>query len=125
MVERFFFEGTVDKPRIDFDPQNNLFEITGNSYPEESPKFYIPLIYWITEYVKNPNHQTNLICKLEYFNSLSAKLLYELFFEFEKIKLSGNTISVSWFYKPDDSFILEKGEEYKNVLAIPFNLIAY
>ena len=125
MEKSFFFAGTEDKPKINFDPRNNIFEITGNSFPEESPKFYIPLISWVTEYSDFANPETHVVCKFEYFNSLSAKLLDELFFELQKITKKGKKVSVSWFYQPDDNFILEKGQEYKNVLEIPFNLIPY
>jgi len=125
MEKPFFFAGTEDKPKINFDPKNNTFEISGNSYPEESPKFYIPLIDWITEYSAQPNDQTQVICKFEYFNSLSAKLLYEVFFELQKITEKGKPVSISWYYHPDDHFILEKGQEYKNVLRIPFELIPF
>lgn len=123
MINPFFFAGTEDKPKINFDPKNNIFEITGNSFPEESPKFYIPLIEWIAEYSKQANDNTHVVCKFEYFNSLSAKLLYELFFELQKITNTGKKVSVSWHYDPEDHFILDKGQEYKNVLDMPFNLI--
>lgn len=125
MENPFFFAGTEDKPKINFDPKNNVFEIIGNSFPEESPKFYIPLINWVTEYAKTANTHTHVVCKFDYFNSLSAKLLYELFFELQKIATSDKKVSVSWYYDPEDHFILEKGQEFKNVLKIPFDLISY
>ncbi|OFX84841.1 MAG: hypothetical protein A2W99_06490 [Bacteroidetes bacterium GWF2_33_16] len=125
MEKQFYFPGSEDKPKINFDPKNNVFEIMGNSYPEESPKFYIPLINWVTEYSNYANDKTHVVCKFEYFNSLSAKLLYELFFELQKITESGKKVSISWYYDPNDHFILEKGQEYKNVLEIPFDLISY
>lgn len=125
MEKTFFFAGTEDKPTINFNPQKNIFEISGNSYPEESPKFYIPLIDWISEYSAQPNDHTHVECKFDYFNSLSAKLLYEIFFELQNITKTGNTVTISWYYHPDDLFIFEKGQEYKNVLKIPFELISY
>ncbi|MDX9694397.1 MAG: DUF1987 domain-containing protein [Bacteroidales bacterium] len=125
MKKPFYFEGTEDKPNINFDPQNNIFEMSGNSYPEESPKFYIPLISWITEYAIQPNEDTKVVCKFEYFNSLSAKLLYEVFFALQKIGERGKKVTIEWYFHPDDHFIHEKGLEYKNVLSIPFDLIPY
>lgn len=123
MPDKFFFEGTEDKLQINFDPRNNLFEITGNSFPEESTNFYIPVLHWLDNYTKNPNESTHLICKIEYLNSLSAKFIFELFLILQKITSTGKTVRVSWYYNPNDDFIEEKGDEFKSALEIPFNLI--
>ncbi|MFO7844065.1 MAG: DUF1987 domain-containing protein [Bacteroidales bacterium] len=123
MLQTFESTETRDKPYIIFDPQNSRFEINGNSLPEDTTLFYKPVIEWIIKYAKNPNKTTHLICSLEYFNSSSAKMLYELFIELEKIKDTGNEVKVTWYYDPEDNLIEEKGLEFQSILEIPFDVV--
>lgn len=123
MPDRYFFEGSEDKPKIDFNPQNNFFEITGNSFPEESSKFFIPLIQWLENYTTHPNEHTHLIFKLDYFNSLSGKFIYEILFTLKKITQTSHKVTILWYYNADDTFIEEKGEEFKSAIEIPFEMI--
>ncbi|MEE4196542.1 MAG: DUF1987 domain-containing protein [Bacteroidales bacterium] len=123
MLQTFESAETRDKPYIIFDPLNNHFEIRGNSLPEDTTLFYQPVIEWIIEYAKDPNQVTHLVCSLDYFNSSSAKMLYELFIELEKIKDTGKEVKVTWGYDPDDHLIEEKGLEFKSILEIPFEVL--
>lgn len=122
MLQSFESSETRDKPYIILDQKNSRFEIKGNSLPEDTTLFYTPVIEWIIEYAKNPNKKTHFICDLEYFNSSSAKMLYELFIELEKINETGNQVKVTWYYDSDDNMIEEKGIEFQSILEIPFEV---
>ncbi len=124
MIQTLEITGTRDTPYVLLDAKNNLFQITGNSLPENSAQFFNPIFDWIEEYLKSPNNSTHLICNLEYFNSSSAKMIYQLFVEIEKIKEAGKEIRISWYYESEDKLIEEKGLEYKSILSIPFEMIA-
>jgi hypothetical protein len=123
MLEKLEIKETRDTPEVVFDPENNIFIISGNSLPEDTTEFFTPLFNWLTDYKKNPNDITKLVCELEYFNSSSAKMLYEIFFELEKITENGKQVSIEWIYEKDDKLIEEKGLEYQSVLSIPFEMI--
>ena len=79
MLDKLEIKGTRDTPEVIFDTKNDIFKIKGNSLPEDSTRFFTPIFEWIAEYIKVPNNSTHLICQLEYFNSSSAKMIYELF----------------------------------------------
>ena len=51
MLESFKFQETEDKPWVNLDQKNNIFEIGGKSLPEDSSEFYSPILEWISEYV--------------------------------------------------------------------------
>lgn len=123
MLEPLIIEETEDTPKVILNKENNTFEIEGKSLPENSSEFYSPILGWILEYAKNPNKSTHLICKIEYLNSSSARRLYELFNELEKIPQSGNEAKVSWYYEDGDRLMKNKGNEFKSIVEIPFNLI--
>ncbi|MCK5169388.1 MAG: DUF1987 domain-containing protein, partial [Bacteroidales bacterium] len=95
MLAKLEIKGTRDTPEIILDQENNQFEIAGNSLPEDTTKFFTPIFEWISDYLKSPNKSTHLICKLEYFNSSSAKMFYELFFELQKITKTSSKIKIS------------------------------
>jgi hypothetical protein len=122
MLSRLEIKGTRDTPEIILDQKRNQFEITGNSLPEDATKFFFPIFDWIEKYIQSPNKTTHLICNLEYFNSASAKMLYQIFIELEKIKETDNNVKITWHYESGDNLIEEKGIEYKSILEIPFEL---
>ena len=68
-------EGT---PKIVLDKNNNRFELSGNSLPEDIIGFYRPVYKWIEEYSKQPNQSTKLVIKLNYFNSSSSKAVLDI-----------------------------------------------
>jgi len=113
---------TRDTPYIIFDPENDQFEISGNCLPEDSTKFFEPIFDWIEKYIHDPLKDTILVCKLEYFNSSSAKMFYQVFIELENLKDTGNEIKIIWQYEAGDKLIEEKGLEYQSILEIPFEL---
>lgn len=123
MLSKLELKSTRDTPEITFDPASSQFEIKGNSLPEDTSKFFDPILDWIEEYVKSPNKNTVLKCQLEYFNSSSAKMLYQIFIELEKIKESKHDVKVIWYYEPGDSLIEEKGLEYQSILDLPFEML--
>jgi hypothetical protein len=123
MIQTLEISETRDTPFVLLDAKNNTFKISGNSMPEDSGRFYDPIFDWIEEYIKSPNELTHLVCNLEYFNSSSAKMLYQLFIELENIVEVGKKIKISWHYESEDKLIEEKGLEYQSILSIPFEMI--
>lgn len=123
MLEQFILQETEDKPWVNLDQENNIFEIGGKSLPENSSEFYSPILEWISVYVKNPNKLTHFVCKIEYFNSSSARRFYEIFTELNKIKQTGNEIKVSWHYEEGDRLMKNKGLEFKSIVEIPFEIV--
>ncbi len=124
MLEPIMFQETEDQPWVKLDQENNIFEIGGKSLPENCSAFYSPILKWISEYVKKPNESTHFVCKIEYFNSSSARKFYEIFMELDKISQTGKEIKVSWHYETGDKLMQNKGNEFKTILEIPFELVA-
>ena len=125
MATKIFIEETKQTPFIHFDTEKNMFEISGRSLPEDVNKFYNPIREWITEYVKSPNPDTELVFNLEYFNSSSARIIVKILVELEKIKNTNNNIKVIWKYKEDDELMYDRGIEIQSVVMLPFELQAY
>ncbi|MDQ3394085.1 MAG: DUF1987 domain-containing protein, partial [Bacteroidota bacterium] len=70
-----------------------------------------------------PNEVTILYVKLEYFNTSSSKCLVEVFRKLEKLHNIGKEIKIRWFYEAEDEDMLESGEDFKEILKIPIELL--
>lgn len=124
-MEPLFLNGKDDTPKIHFDKSAGIFEISGRSLPEEVINFYAPVIDWVENYVMQPNDNTVLRLKMIYFNSASQRYLLEVINSFEKIIQKGKNINIEWQYHEDDDEMREAGEEYQDLVNIPFTFLTY
>jgi hypothetical protein len=124
-MEKLELSGSMDCPKIVLDKGNGVFEISGKSLPENVNSFYGPIIGWFEEYFKTPNTETVVTMKMDYINTASSKILLSLFLMFEKASLEGKNIRVNWYYQEDDEDMYDVGEEYAEIVNVPFEIIAY
>lgn len=110
-------------PGILFDNKKGLFKITGKACPEDLAEFYGPVFMWLEEYSKAPNQTTTLEIKLIYYNTASSKALLKILQILEGIHLRGFTVKVKWYYESYDEELLIAGEDYAELLKIPFEFI--
>lgn len=120
-MEIISLEGTEDTPKIILDRGNGIFEISGRSLPEDSAEFYSPIISWIETYGESPNPNTNFVFKLEYFNTASSKLILDVLTTLEDI----DGVSITWYFHEDDEDMEEAGEEFSELVEIPFEFKTY
>jgi len=113
-------EGTSSTPKIYLDKESGKFEIAGRSFPEESRIFYAPVFAWLEEYAKNPNEETFFEFKMEYFNSSSSLLILEILNLLDSIYKKNKKVTISWNYLEIDEDMLEAGEEYSELVSLPF-----
>ena len=120
-MEVINLDGTEDTPRIVLDKANNLFEISGRSLPEDAAEFYEPILNWLEKYKGSENPKTNFMFKLEYFNTASSKLILDILTNLEEIEGA----MVTWYYHEDDEDMQEAGEEFSELVDIPFEFKTY
>jgi len=118
-------EGTEDTPLIDFNVDAGTFEISGRSLPEDAVSFYNPVLEWLDNYYSSPLGETSFDFKLEYFNTASSKLVLDLFMKLEEHASQGNTTKVNWYYYEDDEDMQEAGEEFAELVEVPFEFFEY
>jgi hypothetical protein len=115
-MKALVIEGTDETARIVLDKKNATFEITGRSLPEDSAEFFDPVLQWIKEYRKDPNPETNVVFRLDYFNTASSKFIQDILAQLEG--LAG--VKVSWYFFEDDESMEEAGIEFSEFVQIPF-----
>ncbi len=114
-------EGTEDTPKVILDKENGIFELSGRSLPEDSAEFFQPVLDWIEEYSNDPNSETVFEVKLEYFNTASSKLILDILSDLAEIE--GTTIV--WYFHEDDEDMEEAGEEFSELVELPFEFKTY
>jgi hypothetical protein len=124
-MEAIKIKGTEDTPTVILDAAENYFEISGRSLPEDVTSFYGPIIAWLSEYNKNPNPKTVFNFKLEYFNTASSKLILDVLMKLEELATAGHDVLVKWHYPEDDEDMQEAGNEYADIVEVPFELVSY
>jgi hypothetical protein len=124
-MEVIKIKGTDDTPTVILDADNGIFEISGRSLPEDVAAFYEPIIDWLDQYAENPNDKTVFNFKLEYFNTASSKLLLDVLLKLEDMCDDGKDVLVRWHYPDDDEDMEEAGEEYADIVDVPFEQVSY
>src|SRR5512133_172563 len=124
-METVKIQGTEDTPKIMLDKENDIFEISGRSLPEDVSSFYEPVLNWLNEYAETPNAKTVFNFKLTYFNTASSKLLLDILMKLEEMHEKGQNVLIKWHYPEDDEDMAEAGEEYSDIVDVPFEQVPY
>lgn len=109
-------------PVMELDIRNGVFHFSGISNIENATTFE-PTFNAIDRYVENPAEITQIICKFDYFNTATSRLLMEMFDKFEKLYNKGNRVKVYWHYKKLDIDMLDSGKLYQELCDLPFEYI--
>jgi hypothetical protein len=133
-MEKLFIRPTNITPEVNFSPQDNIFLIRGISSPEDVRAMYYPVIEWMKEYIneiietRNVSYTSDspLIFRTElvYFNSSSAKFLYDIFLEMKRLIPVGIPYIVEWVYDEEDIDLKEAGDDIALLVEMEFSYIS-
>ena len=125
-MNALIIEATEFTPGISFDPGTGLFELLGESRPEDVRAFYDPVINWLEEFradlSANPSDGKKYEIKiiLEYFNSTSAKFVLDVLMKIDDFVEDGHNFEINWHYEPIDEDMRDSGEEFDKLTTVPF-----
>jgi hypothetical protein len=124
-MEVISIKGTQETPEVLLDSAKGIFSISGKSLPEDVKEFYNPVLKWFQAYAASPNPETVLKIKMDYFNTASSKRLLELFEVVKTIHDAGHNVVIEWHYLEDDEDMQDAGQDYSDLIEMPFKLISY
>ena len=119
-------ESTTFTPEISFDVENNKLSFLKVSKPANAITFYKPVFDFIESFEKvrvKSKIAKELVVdfKFDYFNTATAKVIYELLKKFKHIQEQGVDVIINWYYHPEDDDLLEEGEIMSEALDLNFN----
>ena len=131
-MEAYIVKGTDFSPDVTLDSQALKFEISGEARPENTGKFFDPIIKWLEDYEavlfwqKNKfGKESKLIFefKFEYFNSTSAKYIMDIINLMDKYHTNGHDVLIRWHYDAQDTDMQESGEEFAKLVKVQFEFM--
>ena len=108
-------ESTEKTPMITGNIEKGEIAIKGRSYPESTVDFYNDFKIWLESFYKNAPENINVNLDLEYFNTSTTAVLYEMIQRLSQLKQ--HKIKVIWFCDEDDIDMLDKGHELQRLLG--------
>jgi hypothetical protein len=129
VMRKLILKNTDSSPKVNFDPDKNIFEISGESRPANAGTFYGEILRWLDDYsqylLKSQEIKDPVIFSfdLEYFNSTSAKYILDFCKQVASIRSKGKNVEVKWKYEEDDVDMLEAGKEMSRIAKFPFKFV--
>ncbi len=117
-MENINIESSEYGPKVILNTSGKI-EISGKSMMEDAETFYGPIHTWVDAYIASNEGSFTIEFNLKYFNSSSAKQLLKMLMtidEAEKLKAE-----VNWLHPAENDILLERGEELKIMVDLPFN----
>ena len=99
------------EPAVDFNAQTGRCIIIGESFLEETSKFYSPLLLWLTEYLKQAE-KIEFILQLKYFNTSTSKWILNMLGAIKRFEEKGGKVKVVWYYFKDDADMRDDIKDY-------------
>lgn len=116
------FEASQRTPRVELTPVSCL--IRGECYPENISEWSEPILGALEECLGNDETEFVVDIELYYFNSSSAKFLFDFFEYLEESAEGGKSVVINWRYRAEDETMQEAGEDFEeDISACSYNLV--
>ena len=124
MTYRLEREKTKTTPYILIDEEKGYISFEGESYLEDILGFFREINDWLEKYLSSDFPQLTFDCAMEYFNSSTAKLLYNMLGAMDASAADGKKVIVNWIALEGDDMLIECGEDFKDEMEnLEFNLV--
>ncbi len=127
---KLHIEQTPNTPEIILSPDENIFLIRGTSSPEDVRALYYPVIEWVRIFVDdvidgeykifNKKTPLDFHIDLAYFNSSSAKFLYDILSELKRIPAETCPVVVKWYHDVEDIDMKDAGNDIATLVEMEF-----
>jgi hypothetical protein len=132
-MEKLHLVQTVLTPEIKLSPGENQFFIRGTSSPEDVRGLYYPVIEWIKIFIddalegsyKKFNKENPLLFQIDlsYFNSSSAKFIFDILTELKRLPQAGIPVQIHWYYDEEDLDMKEAGADISILVDMEFTYL--
>lgn len=115
---------TQSSPQVMAEVATGKLHMAGDSYPENSFEFFLPIISWVNDYLEGIKEPAlTLELHLLYLNTSSVKAMMDIFDLLEEAHSDGKGVAVNWYYDAENERIAELAEEFKEDCSFPFEIV--
>ncbi len=117
------YSGDYFIPSVSFNATTGVCELAGESFLEETLKFYEPLLKWLDEFCKTAKKPITFNFKLSYFNTSSSKRILDILLIMKDYEDHGGKVTVNWIFDEEDIDIEEDVEDLMIISELKVNII--
>ncbi len=122
-MDNLIISKTKNTLGVKLDAESGILEFVGSSFPENTTEFFDPVIKWIQDYMLHVTGKLTVNFRFDYLNSSSIKYISDVIDKIEFYHTSGAEAVINWYYDENDEDIQEMGDDLKDDVTLPFNLI--
>ena len=115
-MDNIKYEMTEKTPLIEGSITSGEMKIAGRSYPEDAPEFFQPFRDWLSSFYQKTKGDIKLVLDLDYINTATNVLLFDIVYNLSKMA-ENRGVSVVWKYEEDDYEMINKGQDFKELLG--------
>ncbi len=123
ITNSLLIEQTKYTPRVIFDVERSVYEISGRAMLEGTMSVHNKVIDWVNKCIDKIQQSICINVKLVYADSKASKMISMLMGELETHYMSGQSIEIRWFYNIYDDDIYALGEQLVKSRKLPIKLI--
>lgn len=112
-----------DSPSVHINGEVGLVRIIGRAIAQNPEQEYKDLENMIMKYCLDPCSISSINIQLTGISTNASKWLFHILKEIEKFTNPKKQFVINWFYEEYDDFMLEVGEDYQEIIDLPFYLI--
>ena len=124
-MDNLTIKRTQSTLEVNFNAASGVCKLSGSSYPENSIKFFKPLINWIKQYGEKGKKGITLEFRVTYINSSSTKCILDIIELLEGFHKKRGNMKINWYYQQDEDDLRETGEELTRQINLPVKFIPY
>lgn len=119
----YVIKATANTPFVALEMVNRTLLIKGNSSPEDPNDFYNKVDKLLAYYMAEGRKSLSINFSFDYFNTGSARCLYQLMTQLKEFQEDGMEVTVNWYYKIDDEDMLLSGKNFSSYTQLDLKLV--
>ncbi len=130
-MRKLIIAQSLSTPSVVLDPDNWIFQISGESRPPDVRELYDQILTWMNDFraylLDGTDKKDPVIFNFdfEYFNSSSGKYILDICKAIAVLRSKEININVHWHYEKDDLDMLETGKEMSKIVRFPFEYVQH
>jgi len=115
---------TKSTPYVLIDEEKGYMKLEGRSFHENVVEFFKEINAWMDTYLTSDFRAFTFDCEMNYFNSSTAKLLFNMIMKMDKHACANKKITLNWITTESNDIVIECGESFQeDVCNLEFNLV--
>ena len=115
---------TISTPYVYIDEKTGYMKLEGRCFHEKVIEFFKDVDDWLNDYLNSDFVLFTFDCVLEYINSSTTKILYNMLLKMDKHAVNNNKVVVNWITTGGNEIMVECGEDFKEEMEnLEFNII--